>query len=82
MKQRKDSALSTPVQVLEAKGMEASSDVPIEAVACVVTTGVDPIQLGNQGHPQGSSSATLPFLLSICLQQSMPKRLTAVLQLS
>ncbi len=27
-------------------------DVPVEAVACVVTTGVDTIQLGNQGHPQ------------------------------
>jgi hypothetical protein len=55
-------ALSTPVQVLEAKGMEASGDGPIEVAACVVTTGVDTIQLGNPGHPQGSSPATLSSL--------------------
>ncbi len=55
------SALSTPTGALRAKGKEAFIDVPVEAVACVVTSGVDTIQLGNQGHPQGSSSASPPL---------------------
>ncbi len=54
------SALMTPTQVLRAKGKDASIDVPVEAVACVVASGVDTIQLGNQGHPQGSSSPPIP----------------------
>ncbi len=54
------SALSTPTQALRAKGNEASFDVPVEAVACMVTTGINTIQLGNQGHPQRSSSASFP----------------------
>jgi hypothetical protein len=55
--ERPSSALSTPTQVLKAKGMEASVDVPVdvEAVACVVASGVNTIQLDYQGHPQGSS---------------------------
>jgi hypothetical protein len=54
------SALTAPMQVLEAKGKEASVDVPVEAVACEVVSGVNTIQLDNQGHPQGSSSVSLP----------------------
>jgi hypothetical protein len=54
------SALMTPTQVVEAKGKEASVDVPVEAVACVVASGANTIQRDNQGHPQGSSSVFLP----------------------
>jgi hypothetical protein len=54
----RSSALSTPARVLEAKRMETSVDV--EAVACVVASGVNTTQLDNQGHPQGSSSVSPP----------------------
>jgi hypothetical protein len=54
------SALATPVQVLEAKGKEASVDVPVEAVASVIVSGANSIQRGNQGRAQGSSSVSPP----------------------
>jgi hypothetical protein len=53
-------ARSSPMQALGAKRNETSVDVPVEALACVVESGVDTIQLGNQGHPLGSSSASPP----------------------
>jgi hypothetical protein len=56
----KPSALTVPMQVLEAKGKEASIDDPVEAVACEVATGVNTTQLDNQGLPQGSSSVSIP----------------------
>jgi hypothetical protein len=40
---------ATPVQVLEAKGMGASLDVPNEEVAGIVATGATSIQRDNQG---------------------------------
>jgi hypothetical protein len=54
-------ALLTPTQVVKAKGIEAPVEVPVdvEAVACVVASGVNTIQLDNQGHPQRSSSVSL-----------------------
>jgi hypothetical protein len=55
------SALSSPVQALGAKRKETSVDVPVEAVACMVESGVDTVQLGNQGHSLGSSSASPPL---------------------
>jgi hypothetical protein len=54
------SSLTTSAQVFEAPGKEDSLDVPVEAVAYVVRAGEDTNQPGNQGHSQGSSSATLP----------------------
>jgi hypothetical protein len=50
----------TPTQVVKAKGKDATVDVPVGTVAYVVATGVNKIQLDNQGHPQGSSSVSLP----------------------
>jgi hypothetical protein len=81
------SALSTPTQVLEAKRKETSVDVPVdvEAVACVVTSGVNTIQLDNQGHPQARILFYLPspFLFQyVCSLQSTCERFTAILQLS
>jgi hypothetical protein len=72
------------VQVLEAKGKKVSLDVLVEAVACVVTPGVvDTIQLGDQGHPQGSSSATLPSPSLFQYASNRPrKRFAAILQLN
>jgi hypothetical protein len=54
------SALTAPIQVLDAKGKEASADVPVEAVACVVASDANSIQRDNQGHPHGSSSVSPP----------------------
>jgi hypothetical protein len=54
------SALTAPIQVLEAKGKKASVDVPVEAVASVIVSGANSIQRDNQGHPQGSSSVSPP----------------------
>jgi hypothetical protein len=54
-------ALMTSTQVVKAKGKGVSVDVPVEAVACVVATGLGPIQLDNQRHSQGSSSVSPPL---------------------
>ena len=54
------SALTAPIQVLEAKGKEASVDVPVVAVASVIASGANSIQRDNQGLPQGSSSVSPP----------------------
>ncbi len=51
---------ASPVQVFEAKGNEASVDVPVETAACVIASGANSIQRDKQGHPQGSSSVSPP----------------------
>jgi hypothetical protein len=54
------SARTAPIQVSEAKGKEAAVDVPVEAVACEVASGVNTTQQDNQGIPQGSPSVSFP----------------------
>jgi hypothetical protein len=54
------SARTAPIQVSGAKGKEAEVDVPVEAVACEVASGVNTTQQDNQGIPQGSSSVSFP----------------------
>jgi hypothetical protein len=54
------SAPTAPIQVSEAKGKEAAVDVPVEAVACEVASGVNTTQQDDQGLPQGSPSVSFP----------------------
>ncbi len=70
---------ATPVQVLEAKGMGASLDVPCEEEASTVASGSILIQRDDQGS---SSFSLFPPLRSTCRLQSVRQCFTAVWQQS